>query len=665
MNINKNIIYLRIIFIITFLFILFKFITVTNYYYAGYLELAKYQTDVIIDNPMPRGEIYDINNNLVVGNIQTKNLIYMSPEGIDNDYEWEIADLLAENIGEKKITYKFQEVDYLDIIIHDNYSEIMQRVSQKYENKALKEENIDEALRDAVEERDLNKLKKEHTLEAIKIKILMNNSSPNNYKLIASDLSTEEQYFIKTNYDVLGGTFLIDHWERKYPYKDTMKSFLGTVGDIPLEEKQKYENLGYGSSDQVGTSYIEQEQEQYLRSASQKMQIFFDKQGNISDYKILDEGEVGKDIKLTIDINLQQDVEKILKDNLNKDTYKYFKTNYASIMDVDTGNILAISSKYIDNKKKISYDNSIGNFSTAYEVGSVIKPVILLTGYKEGVWDYKQVVNDVPMDIGGGIIKGSYHNYGLVDEYTAIGHSSNVYFYTMALKIAGVEYGKEPLPQSIDKKFFTILRDNFSQFGLGAKTGIGFSEVEGIKANSNGVGLYMDMANGQFDTYTPLQVTQYISTLANMESRYKANYLYSINDAGELDQIGKEIIRVNPIILNHLDYDEKDLKHVKETLIKPSQSSGTYYGTTAYIADPRYQFASKSGTSESFYYEEGMKEPIKTNNTSFMAYAPYEKPNIALSVLMPYWTEAGNTYKDDATYIGGQILDACYDAGYI
>ncbi len=658
MDVNKRIRYFKVFLVLVFVIILGKFFLVTNYFSAGYSELAKYQTDVIIKNPMPRGEIFDRNDKLIVGNKQSKNLVYMSTMDISNDYEWEVAQKLVSNIDVDKITYDFKEIDYQDLIIRENSDEIYDRVNDNPEK--YKDMEDDEALRSAVTQEDINEINDTYGEGAVKLKILMNASSTSSPKVLFEDLSIDEQYYIESNFNTIGGAFIINSWEREYPYGETLRNFLGTVGEIPKEEQQKYLNLGYSPSDKVGTSYVEYAQEQYLKSSAEEIQIFFDSEGNIIDYKTLYEGEVGKDLKLTIDIELQKDIEKILRDNLKDDSYENYKANYASVMDVNTGDIIALAGQF-DGEDGF-YDNSIGNFSGVYEVGSIVKPAVLLTGYQEGVWEYGQVVNDKPMDIGGGITKASYHNYGMVDENKAIAVSSNVYFYTMALKIAGIEYGKDPLPQTIDEESFNTMRENFAKFGLGVKTGIGFDEeIEGVKSNDNGVGLYMDIANGQYDTYTPLQMTQYMSTIANGKSRYKANYIYSINEPGNVKELGKEVIRVKPVVLNQLDYSPKDIKHVQETLILPSQGGGT----TAKVADSRYKFGSKSGTSESFYYEPGMKKSVETNNTSFIAYAPYDKPNVAISVMMPYWTSVGETNKTDATDIGGQVLDATYDAGYI
>ncbi|MFV0288392.1 MAG: penicillin-binding transpeptidase domain-containing protein [Mycoplasmatales bacterium] len=657
--INKKIKIFKNIIIILFIILIGKFLMVTLYYSEDFTNLASSQTNITLENPMPRGEIFDRNNKLVVGNKEQKNLVYLGSDDIDNEQEWEITKELTQNIDVSKNSTTLNEDDYKDLIIRENYEEIMTRVNQN--SVKYKDLELEDALRDEVTQADYDKLAQEYGQEEIKLKILMDASSESYAKVLVENLTEKEQYFLRANFGKLGGCFIVSDWERYYPYQQSLRTILGSVGDIPEEEVDKYESLGYSSSDQVGISYIEKEQEMYLKSTPQKYQIYYDDAGNITNYKIIQTGTAGKDLKLTIDIELQKDIEKILQNRLEEDAYQYFKTDYSSIVDVQTGELLAIAGKYEDDEKY--YDVTINNFTTAYEVGSIVKPAVLLMGYYKDTWEWGQQVYDTPMQIGT-VTKGSYHNYGTIDENRAIGVSSNVYFYQVLLKLAGINYAQgDTIPGTIDKEYFDLVRGEFAKFGLGVKTGIDFdNEIEGVKSTDQGAGLYVDLANGQYDTYTPLQVTQYAATLANGKNRMKVNYLYSVNEPGGIGKIGNEINRVSPQVLNVLDEDTKDIKHVQDTLIKPSTISG---GTTGQIADSRYDFGSKSGTSESFYKDETMKEAVKTDNSSFIGYAPYTNPQIAVSVFLPYWTKDGEVTKASAVETGGEVLDACYEHGYI
>lgn len=658
-EIKKNFLILKILLIVCMAVLIAKFLIVTIYYNGGFEAMAKFQTKIVISNPMPRGEIFDRKSKLIAGNKQAKNLIYINVNSKSDEEEWELVQNLAQNIDVKPPLTKLSKVDYEDLIIRENSEEMYSRLST--EEQLLSQKEVDEKLRNKVTKTDYDELVKMYGLEAVDLKIRIDNSSSTTPQVLATNLSVEEQYYIQNNIGKIGGCFIINSWERIHPYGDTLKGMLGSVGEIPSEELNKYESLGYSSNDLVGTGYIEKELESILKSQSEKIEIYFDDSGNINNYRVIQEGKEGKDVKLTIDIELQKKVDKILKTALKNDSYKNFHTAFSSIVDPDTGELLAVSGIYEDDKKY--YDNSIGQFTTAYEIGSVIKPAILGLGYDTGTWEWNKTITDAPIDFGGGTIKSSYHDYGQVDEYQAIKVSSNIYFYDILLNLAGLDYtGNSGFPQEVDQKYFDMVRKELQSYGLGVSTGIDFAnEITGVVSSQRGVGLYADIANGQYDTYTPLALTQYMSVLANGKYRMKMNYVYSINSPGEIGKIGNEQMRVSPEILNQTPVGDKDMAHIQDTLAGPSQVGGT----TNAAFDSRYQIGSKSGTSESFYFEQGMKEAIKTDNSSFIAYAPYNDPEMAVSVIFPYWTPDGEVSKYSATDAGGEILDACYDLGYI
>lgn len=659
---NKNIYFtlLKLGLIILFIILLIKFLLVTVYYNEDFKSLAVYQTDVVVDNPMPRGEIYDRNGNLLVGNKQSKDLIYLNDGNMSDSAEWKLAQKIADNINTDYKKDSLKEVDYKDFIIREDYDEIYSRLPDD-EKAEMDSTKLEEDLRNVVNQNDINNLIDKYGEEAIYVRIKMDGSSPQSPALIASNLSTDEVYYIQSQLGNMGGCFIINSWVRTYPYDNTLRTFLGSVGDIPKQDMKKYQAMGYGNNDQVGTSYLEEELEPILKPISQEIEVYYDDNGNIKNYKDKTSGSPGDDVKLTIDIKLQKKVDDILTKELKTDNYPYFLTLFSSVIDPNTGDLYALGGiQDIDGKY---YDDSIGNFTNSYEIGSIVKPAILLMGYESGTWHWDESLTDEPMDIGGGIVKASYHDYGYIDEDDAIKLSSNVYFYQVILAIAGIDYSsKDPLPQTIDQKYFDEVRSQFESFGLGAPTGIDIqNESTGEKSSETGVGLYMDLANGQYDTYTPLEVTQYISTLANGKNRMKINYLYSVNEPGEPGKVGPEKYRPTPEVLNTLSMDSKDIKHVQQAMLLPSSPGGT----TNSAADPRYSFASKSGTSESYYYSDGMKNAVKTDNSTFMAYWPPDNPQYAVSVVMPYWTSDGDTVKTSATNIGAEVMDACYSLGYM
>ena len=133
-----------------------------------------------------------------------------------------------------------------------------------------------------------------------------------------------------------------------YPYGDTFRSILGTVSTttqgLPAEDKEEYLEQGYALNDRVGLSYIEKEYEEYLRGEKAEYEVV-----NSHELKLIKEGKRGNDIVLSIDIELQQEVERILTEQVlsakNEPNTEYYDHSSVVIQDPDTGEILAMASK--------------------------------------------------------------------------------------------------------------------------------------------------------------------------------------------------------------------------------------------------------------------------------------------------------------------------------
>ena len=130
-------------------------------------------------------------------------------------------------------------------------------------------------------------------------------------------------------------------------------------------------------------------------------------------------------------------------------------------------------------------------------------------------------------------------------------------------------YGKR---LKIDPKAFDIYRNMFYRFGLGVKTGLDYPiEEDGYKSNNRAGDLLINFAIGQYDTYTTLQLSQYISTLANGGIRYKTRFLKEV-----LDDNGKTLYKIKPTVLNTLDVKKSYINRVRKGL-----HAVTTYGTGA------------------------------------------------------------------------------------
>lgn len=530
---------------------------------------------------VPRGKIYDRNNKIIVDNEAIKTLYYIKNSENTLKKEIEIAYNLAKNI----------DIDYTTLS-KNNYENFL-KIS-KYNDDEL-------------------------TKKTAYIYYLMNTGYSFAPKLIKKDINDKEYvYLISAN---LNGILVNNDWKRKY--ESSFKSLIGNIASIPYENKAYYLNNGYSLSDKVGVSYLEKIYENTLKGHKSKYEI---KDGNLI---LIEPGKKGNDIYLTIDIDLQNYLDNLLEEELikTKKEYntKYFNKIFVVIVDPNNGDILAISGKQIIKTTtgyKV-YDYTPGTFLNSYTSGSVVKGASHIVGYNTNSLKIGEKRYDTCLKIGT-INKCSWTYLGYINDIDALKYSSNTYQFRTAINVGKgkYEYNK---PLSIDKNAFNIYRKVFNSFGLGSKTGIEFDEVTGIKGTSTLPGFLLDLAIGQYDTYTPIELAQYISSLA-IGKRYKLKIVKKINDK-----------IIEDTVLNEIETEKKYLDRVKlgfrEAAINGLGVNYIYY-----------KGAGKTGTAETFTdsNNDGIVD-TPTINKTFVGYFPYDSPKYAFSIVAPD-ISFGNSY---------------------
>ncbi len=667
-TINKRIRNIKLVALVCALAILTKFTIVTVYYREGFTELANYQSSVELTQPLPRGEVYDSEGVLLAGNELTYDLMYIEPGIKDSDELFEdaqkITDLIeidGENLTVTQVMDIWLSLTSLDedgeeksnsVIAYERLSESEQKTygdldDQDVAENATKYLEMNELLYSTIKDEELQSLVDEYGKDVLYVKSLMGTATTKTPVTIKADLSLEEVYKIDNEVGNLGGFIVIDDWQRKYPEGDTLRTFLGRTGSIAAEDQTLYESQGYSLDETVGVSYLEKELESILHSTPQTIECYFDENGNLVRTEIVDDGELGNDVQLTINIEFQKYVEKILEQQLTENDYIYDTDVYSVVTNPQNGNLLAIGGIHDDSiNGGDMYEYSIGTFTSAYPIGSIVKPAVLLMGYDLDAWDWNKYVYDAPMKIKGTPTKASFHDYGSINETQAIALSSNVYFYQLLLAIAGETY-VENEALDISKEYFDLVRKEFEQFGLGTSTGIQMeNETLGVQGSEYNPGFYLDLANGQYDTYTTMQAAQMVSTIANGGTRYRMNYIDKIYTAGGQGTYGKVLYEQEPVVLNQLSMDDKDIEHTQNAMETCSQvvgsTIGTGYNGGYNAASLNTMGACKTGTSEDFYWDENTETLTAVNNASFIAYAPVDDPEFAIATLLPHYTNDAN-----------------------
>ena len=606
--------------------------------YTKMLGQLTYKT-VEVQNA-PRGRIYDRNYNILVDNKAVKSIYYQKKGNITDKEEIELAYKVANNIelDLNKLTDDMKR-DFYAV----KYEEECEKRITDEEKKMLEERKI--TSKDYIKLKK-NKIKDEELkgLSVIDNKVaylyyLMNNGYTYADKLIKGDNVSEEEYaYITENIDDLGGFKTKLDWERVYPYGDSFKSILGTVSSssqgIPSEDAKEYLKLGYALDDRVGISYIEKQYEKYLKSTKDKYEVV-----NRHELELVEQGKRGNDIVLTIDINLQREIEQILSEEVVKAkseaNTKYYDHSFVMIQDPNTGEVLAMSGKKAEkiNGEWVAVDYTPAILTSPMTPGSVVKAASMLVGYNTGAIKIGDYMMDECIKISSTPKKCSWRNLGYINDIDALALSSNVYQFKTAIKVAGSNY-QYNMPFRINNNAFELYRNMYHSFGLGVKTGIDLPiESLGYSSDDETPGLLLDFVMGQFETYTPVQLSQYVSTIANGGTRLQPHLLKEVHEATESEKLGK-IIKVADIKkLNTIATEEKYFKRVKEGLHAVMMASnGLGKGFMDRSVDP----SGKTGTSQSFFDSDndGVID-TETISNAFIGYAPTENPKMSMVVTSP------------------------------
>lgn len=617
-------------------------------------QLAILTFDEVTGPSSPRGRIYDRNYNIIVDNKSLKTITYQKKKGTSS------TDMIA---SAKKIASH----------INLDYSKITERSKREYYfaknktecNKLVTASELEKVKQNKLSQNELDELKlkripkeklsfSEEETKVAYIFYLMNKGYTYEEKIIKSDVSDEEYAYVSENNSILNGFNTKIDWERVYPYGDTFKSMLGTVSSstqgIPAEEKDYYLEKGYSLNDRVGLSYIEKQYEEYLHGEKALYKVI-----NSHETKLLKEGSRGKDIVLSIDINLQKEVERILEEQIryakSEANTEFYDHSSVIIQEPTTGEILAMAGKRIVNGEMI--DNTTSLLISPITPGSVVKGASMLVGYNEGAVKIGEKMLDECVKVAGVSEKcSSVNNLGVINDITALAKSSNVYQFKIAIRVNGQEYHRG-MKLNFNQKAFDTYRNMYHSFGLGVKTEIDLPiESNGYTSKDKASGNLLDFVMGQYETYTPIQLSQYISTIANGGERLAPHLLKEVHKSSSTDEIGNLVQTVEKKVLNKIDTTDEYMNRVKEGFIAVLNSPGGY--GVGYM-DKNMKPAGKTGTSQSFIDtdNDGVID-TETITSSFIGYAPYDNPKMSIIVTSPDSSHPNST-RDFASLVTYRI----------
>lgn len=656
--INKRFIFIASIFFIFLIIISVKLFNMQLFdTKKSMASLNKLSTKIVYGEAKPRGRILDTNGNILVDNIGINKIVYKKENGIKKEYEFKIAYMLAEKLSldEDKITdeilKKFWIANNKDLAD----KKITAKEYELYKQRKLKASKLEELKIKRVTKKEISSY---NTLDkkAAYIYYLMHNGYSYDDKVIKEEITDEELAYVEENKGKLNGVSVVTTWKRVYPYGDLLKGILGSVSTssngIPKDKKIEYLKKGYSLNDRVGLSYLELEYEDELKGTKDRYEV---KNGV---KKLIKKGHRGNDIVLSIDINLQKEVEEILKEEIlnakSEANTNYYDHSSVIITDPRTGNILSVASKQVvmqNNNYKVN-DYITSTLSLSISPGSVVKGASMLVGYKTGNLKFGDVYYDKCIKFKNTPKKCSWTNsLGSLNDITALKFSSNSYQFQLALKVAGVKYYYN-MPVKIDSSALDTYRNVFKSLGLGSKTGIDLpNENAGYEGKESNAGLLLNYVIGQYDSYTIYQLASYINTIINDGDRLKLSLLKEIRSYTNDDSIGPVKLKYEKKSIDKLDIDKAYFLRVKEGFKSVMQG---YLGR-GYMGDIK-DSAGKTGTSETFYDSDsdGVVD-TETYTKSFIGYAPADNPVMSIVSISPH-VRVKNNYSNYSSNVNKRIV---------
>lgn len=466
--------------------------------------------------------------------------------------------------------------------------------------------------------------------------------------LLKEDISRDAVATLATHDAELPGVDVVPVPVRYYPFEEIGSHLLGYMAEVDAERLATLRSEGYVEGDRIGVTGIERAWESYLRGTRGWEKVLVDAKGRrrpggegiIEEPRRVDPIP-GRDLRLTIDADLQKAIEKAMRGEL---------AGGVALIDVRTGRILGLYSKPGYNPNALSggsgkqvirdafrrlYSDPLKpaldkTIAGAYPPGSTFKPFTALAALEKGLIDPRQVSQCRGGLTFGKRTFGCTHVHGAVAMQKALSESCNVYFYRLA-----AEYGVG----------MDLIAEMGQRFGLGARTGLG------INAEASGrmpTRAWMTLRNkGQFrlgfglnatigqgaTTVTVLQLALSYAALANGGTLYQPQIVRAVETSA-----GTVVQEFTPRVRRQIDLRPENLSLVQRAMIAGVNEEG---GTAFRARVAGVELAGKTGTAQvSHRLTRGVEAErvwyFNREHAWFAGYAPTRSPEVAVVVLVEH-----------------------------
>lgn len=579
-----------------------------------------------------RGQILDRNGNVIVGNRQGNDVVFLAsdfPEYSKQEERNKIIKSLIDLFEQNKVKWN----DDIPIVMDSNGNYQFAKDRDK-DIETMKSRDILRLNKYATADDCMNELIDRYKLQSYskadarkiasvcyQMKIgLFNSANPYTF---ATDVSDEVASVIKENSNFYKGVDVQVVNYREYADGTIAPHIIGVTGVISAEEYAQLKSDGYAMDDIVGKSGIEQLFEKELKGKNGTKIVTTALDGTQTTKTI--DLENGENVVLTIDAALQKVTQDALSEKCKSLSSANASGGAAVVMNCKTGEILSIATypsydlnSYYKDYSKLAKDSNSPLFNRAllstYAPGSTAKVSTAIGILEEGVADENSTIE----------CTGTY-KYGLVcnnnpetttiDIRTALQDSCNIYFYHFGGELLGIEK-------------MNMYRE---MLGLGQPTGIELYENTGVLDSPSyrtsigqtwQTGFSLQSAIGQAgNLFTPLQLCNYVATIANGGTRYSAHIVKSVLSSDN----STVIMEKEPEVVCETGFKKKNIQIIKEGMRRVA--TVTLEGS---FDDTIVDVACKTGTSTVEKTINGQKG-IYTNGF-LITFAPYDDPEIAVAV---------------------------------
>ena len=623
---KKSYWYYYTFFIFLFLVVGGRLFSLNVLQHQSYEDLLKKKTEIYIEGESaPRGRILDTNGVVLVDNELVQRIYYHKINQPSFEEELDLAYQLLQYFeveqaseSECREYYALKNKDEVNNLITEEEKNLVQE-------RKLESSQIEKWKRERIPNDVIDSLTLEEK-QLAKLYSLMNSGYSYQNKTLVKDADAKLVAQIKEAN--IPGIFVDTFWKRSYPYGELLRSVYGSLSEgLPLEKKDEYLSQGYSISDIVGISYLEEEYEEYLRG--EKAVYFVNGDKSLT---LVNEAKRGNDLYLTIDITLQQKLDEVVKSTLSKvkkmNNTEYLTENYALIGDPETGGIRAmVGRRILDNGKSVEFQEvSANTILSSFTSGSIVKGASHTVGYLNGVIELDKKIKDSCVKLYLTPEKCSYKELGTLDDISALKWSSNYYQFLTAIKLVGKRYTYN-MKLDAGEEVFQKYRDIFSKYGLGSKTGIDLpNEQIGMIGKTISDDLLLNLTIGQYDTYTPVELLQYINTIYKNGNRLKLHLMKEIRNPD-----GEVILSYEPEVLSSISLDGSYYDRIREGFRQV-----LYNGTGSGYVSRSISAYGKTGTSESFYDTDGDgKVDTKTISSTFAMIGPSKDSSYSMVLVTP------------------------------